>query len=598
MKIQPFVKKKGMFGIAVILSSLLVGCQTGPDQSESIQGIVLEQNAGWGVVGSTVMLYQDDQLLSESKTGADGRFKFSNIKVGTYNFKVRKTGMAGTDIYGYVVTDKTNDIRIVQRKAFDPSADPTPPQLNLFRKDGQTPLANTTFTDKMDMKFDLAKDSNHIPPLRLMIAQIDRTPGSGYVQGGSNHGGWVKRFGDIAETSSGELEFPEKENPTNFLKGHGSREGDKLFIEVMAVDLNYNIARYYVPIVYKVTGDELKNKVVAPTKAAATAITLRYEGGSASSPYAVSGPTTQAANKNTNLYVELRWCYTNEDKAATPFAFDIERSLDQGKTFSKIGAVGGASAKECPENPMTRPFFFRDNGPELAVGKTAHYRVVARASNMLTSNVTQTTPLAEFKPSLNSPTEEEKNVPLQPIFKISSPQLEIGADGVAYNLRVADKKGAAIAGLPGVTQNDLFRVEEGTGDKGNKVPEGQSLVFIQRGPWVGMPRKGTLITTDTAGIYNDKKPNLLPIDSGKHEVSIPRALLIKEPLQSFRNYSVELYSAFAYKYQANEDYRISAYSVYTWPLPRSGPPIAPIYAGRSVTDVYDFVTGDGKNKEE
>lgn len=564
-----------------------------PSGTGTIQGIVLEENAGWALADSKVTLYQKGKALADFKTGADGRFTIPKIAAGTYDFKIRKVGMAGTDIYGYVSTDKMNELRIIQRKAFDPAADPTPPKLEIFRKDGKTLLANTTFDNKMDMMFKVAKDSDHMPPLRVMWAQLGRTPGSGLVQGGSNHGGWVKSIGDVAETSSGPLEFSDKSTDTNgldFLKGYGSEKGEKLFIEFMAVDLNFNTVRYYVPVTYKTNNANLKNQVVAPIKAAATAITIRYQGGSSSSPFAISSPSTQSADQGSNLFVETRWCYTNEDQKALPYAFDIERSLDEGKTFVKVGTVGGGASKECPKNPMQRPFYFRDNGAALAVGKTAKYRVVARGANKVLSNVTQTTPLAEFKPKLNSPADEALNVPLQPIFKLSSNQLAIGADGVGYNLRLKDLKGRSGEGLPGVKQDSLFRVEEGTGDLGNKVPKGNALVFLQSGPWIGKYRKGDTVATDTAGVYNKKKPNLLPVNHSSHEVSIPRALLGKKPLQALRNYTVEIYSSMAYKYEPSEDDRISAYSVYTWP----GRKVAPLYVTRTATDVYDFVTGTGK----
>lgn len=565
-----------------------------PAGTGTIQGIVLEQNAGWALTGSKVTLYQNGKALADFKTGADGRFTIPKIAAGTYDFKIRKAGMAGTDIYGYVSTDKVNELRIIQRKAFDKTADPTPPKLDIFRKDGKTLLKDAVFDNKMDMMFNVAKDSNHMPPLRLMWAQLGKTPGSSFVQGGSNHGGWSKSIGDVAETSSGPLEFPnestKQEDGRNFLKGYGSESGEKLFIEVMAVDLNFNTVRYYVPITYKSNDANLKNKVVAPTKAAATAITIRYQGGSSGSPYTISGPSTQAADKGSNLFVETRWCYTNEDKKALPFAFDIERSLDDGKTFAKVGTVGGGASKECPDNPMQRPFYFRDNGVALTVGKMVKYRVVARGSNKALSNTTKTTPLAEFKPSLNSPADESMNVPLQPIFKLSSNQLAIGADGVGYNLRLKDLKGRSGEGLPGVKQDNLFRVEEGTGDAGNKVPKGDALVFLQSGSWIGKYRKGDTIATDTAGVYNKQKPNLLPVNHKSHEVSIPRALLGKKPLQTLRNYTIELYSSMAYKYEPSEDDRISAYSVYTWP----GRKVAPLYISRPATDVYDFVTGTGK----
>lgn len=575
--------------ILFLLSTVLISC--GPSQlperpldAGDIQGIVIAQNAGWGVRNSTITLHQNGKQLGTFKTNHQGEFKISNLKIGTYDFKVRKKGMAGTNVYGFTVNQKTHKLRIIQQKAFEQGADPTPPQLEFFRKDGKTPLANSIFKNQMDMIFKLSSNSNHLPPLRVMMAQLNRTPGSYFVQGSSTRSAWFKNFKNMNDHSSGILEFPESQNQSSlFFKGFGSAKGEKLFLEVVAIDLNHNRAHYYVPITFQNTNPVTQNQVVAPTQAAATAITIRYEGGSWTTPLSSSPIQTQAAPHHTNMYVDLRWCYTKQEKKALPHAFDIERAIENN-SFIKIGTVGGGSQSSCPKDHMARPFQYRDNSADLKVGQKVKYRVIARSANKAVSNITQTTPLAQFKPQLKYPTREAIQIPLQPIFKLKSNQLEVGADGVGFNIQLRDIKSSKAQSIPGKQASDLIRLEEGTGIYGNQIPKGKALVFIQKGSWISKIQQNNKIATDTSGIHDIQKPNYLPVN--QHILSLPLNYFSKEPLQPLRSYALDLYSALAYKYQPDENGRISAYSVYTWP----NGTIAPIRVPRPLTLVHDFLT--------
>lgn len=588
---QKCLLKQYNSGATLLLSIGLIGC--GPIQlpehsldSGNIQGIVIAQNAGWGVHNATVTLHKNGQNLGTFKTNHQGEFKIPNLTLGTYDLKVRKKGMAGTNVYGFTVSQQSNKLRIVQQEAFEQGADPTPPQLEFFRKDGKTPLANSIFKNQMDMIFKLSPNSSHLPPLRLMMAQLNRTPGSYFVQGSSTRSAWFKHFKNMNDHSSGILEFSESQNQSSlFLKGFGSSKGERLFLEVIAIDLNHNRAHYYVPIIFQSTNPVTQNQVVAPIQAAATAITVRYEGGSWTTPFSSSQPRTQAAPYHTNMYVDLRWCYTNQEKTALPHAFDIERAIENS-SFIKIGTVGGGANSFCPKDHMARPFQYRDNSAELKVGQKVRYRVVARSANKAISNITQTTPLNQFRPQLKYPTSEASQVSLQPIFKIKSNQLEIGADGIGLNIQLRDIKSSKAQSMPGKQAFDLIRIEEGTGFRGNQIPKGKALVFIQKGSWIRKIQKENKIATDPSGIYDPQRPNHLPIN---HQIfNLPLTYFSKEPLQPLRSYAFDLYSALAYKYEPTEEGRISAYSVYTWP----NGTIAPIRAPRPLTLVHDFLTRD------
>ncbi|WP_027481118.1 Ig-like domain-containing protein [Deinococcus pimensis] len=545
----------------------------------AIRGVVVDQNIGAVVGASQVRLYRDGKMVGKATTSADGTFDFGNIKAGTYDVQLRKAGFGGSDLYGLVVEDGAVDVRMIQRPAFDTSATTTPAKLILTRGDGTTPLANATFTNGVDFNVKTAPDSEHVRPMRILYAQIGRTPGSAAVTASTTANNWNQTPPLDYQTAidTGNVTLPNNTFP-NFIAGLGSATGDKLYMEFVAYDYNYNYARYIVPITLINTSTTAANTVVAPTGAAAVSYTVKQEG-SWTTPYAAgpSGDATvggDAAAGGSGTYAEIRWCYTNTTTTAKPFAFDIERSSD-GTTFTKIGTVGGGANASCPANQLTRPFSYRDNSAELTPGKTFTYRVVARGANTVASNLTVTSPLAPFFPQLLAPGDETNDVSVTPTFTWSHPQLEIGADGAGYNLRLRDLVSLSGYNLPGTAANSLIRVEEGTGTAGNKVPVGDALVYT------------TAVLTDTAGLYGAAKPNRIPVDPTTHNVSMTLDVFGVGALQPLRPYKWELYSAFAYKYNQNEGGRISAYSVYTWP----DGTVAPIAQTRPVTQSLEFTTG-------
>ena len=290
-----------------------------------------------------------------------------------------------------------------------------------------------------------------------------------------------------------------------------------------------------------------------------------------------------AVPEGSNLYVEVRWCYT---ATATPFAFDIERSED-GQNWTRVGTVGGARSTSCPTNPFDRPFFFRDASPDLTPGQTYYYRVVARGANRAESAPSSTTPLPPFFAPLLSPADETTGVPRTPDFTIGHPQLAAGADGAAYNLVLWDTLTGTRDPWVGVAWQTLggflLFVEFGTGPQGNGVPQGEALVY-------GFPNNTFTVYTDTAGLINPAKPNAVPVDLTRNTFTLPynfdgQALLPQ--LQSFRTYAWQLWVSYAYKYNPAEGYRVSAYSVQTWPSSTSF-----IRITRPGTQVFDFTTGE------
>lgn len=126
-------------------------------------------------------------------------------------------------------------------------------------------------------------------------------------------------------------------------------------------------------------------------------------------------------------------------------------------------------------------------------------------------------------------------------------------------------------------------VEFGTGDDGNGVPQGEALVY-------GFPGGNFTVYTDTAGLIDPSRPATVPVDLTRNTFTLPynfdgQALLPQ--LQSFRTYARQLWVSYAYKYNPAEGYRVSAYSVQTWPSSTSF-----IRITRPGTQVFDFTKGE------
>ncbi|UBV44854.1 carboxypeptidase regulatory-like domain-containing protein (plasmid) [Deinococcus taeanensis] len=235
---------------------------------------VTDQNIGAPVSGSAVSVYQNGTLLGTVTTDATGQLTLSGLSAGTYDLQARKPGMAGSDIHGVVVGTQTPAVTLVQRPAFDTSATTTPAKLELTRADG-TPLAGATFTDQLDFRIKTATDSDHVGPLRIVYAQLNRTPGSASVTGSTTASSWsyAPPQDQLGVTDSGAVT-----TTGTFTAGFGTPSGEALVLEILAVDYNYNYARYSVPITLISTNAAARNTVVAPTAAAATAFTLKQEG--------------------------------------------------------------------------------------------------------------------------------------------------------------------------------------------------------------------------------------------------------------------------------------------------------------------------------
>lgn len=551
-----------------------------PMAIHTLSGILVSEYAGGPVAGSSLRLYRNSALVATATSASDGSFSFTNLSPGVYRLEAQKPGMAGSVMEGIRVPEMTS-VTLVQKPAFDATATTTPPTL-IITQDGTQPLEGQTFTNTIPFRVQVDTSKDYVRPMRYIYVALGRTPGSGFV---TNSATWSRRiFPDTEDTGAQAL------SGSN-VAGFGSASGETVYLEVVAYDFNQNRSHYLVPLTFVNTNPNQGNTVSAPTGVAATAITLTRAVGfyDVKAPAKLTVPVAkgevgeltldpEAAPAGSNLYVEVRWCYSSANP--TPFAFDIERSTD-GVNWQRVGTVGGSRSASCPTNPFNRPFYFRDASPDLTPGQTYYYRVVARGANRAESAPSATTPLPPFFAPLVSPADESTGVSLTPDFTLGHPQLSIGADGAAYNLVLWDTlTGDSVAWQTLAGYNLL--VEFGTPD--NDIPDGEAVVYGYH-PGVG----GLVIFTDTAGVYDPSKPNHVPVDVTQGTVTLPYnfdGLAQLPALQALRTYAWQLYVSYAYKYNPAEGYRISAYSVQTWPNNS-----APFRISRTETQVFDFTTG-------
>ncbi|MBV8807128.1 MAG: TonB-dependent receptor, partial [Acidobacteriaceae bacterium] len=72
----------------------IASAQSTPQRSGSITGIVADQLNGLPLPAATVELYSGADALAKTKSAADGRFSFADVKPGIYTIVVRASGYA------------------------------------------------------------------------------------------------------------------------------------------------------------------------------------------------------------------------------------------------------------------------------------------------------------------------------------------------------------------------------------------------------------------------------------------------------------------------------------------------------------------------
>lgn len=559
-----------------IIKSVNFTLEVLPTGSHNLSGIILSEGAGAPVQGATLRLYFQGTLIHTATSNAEGRFALDRLPEGVYRLEVQKPGMAGSVLEGIRVPDMPS-VTVIQRPAFDQSATTTPPTL-IITQNGTASLEGQTFTDTIPFRVQVDTSKDYVKPMRFIYVALGRTPGSAFLSQTTTSS--RRLFANTEDTGNQTLTGSQ-------VAGLGDTDGERVYLEVVAYDFNNNRSHYILPVTFLNTASTQNNTVSAPTQVAATAITLTQAVGfyDIKTPFTLTVPLGKgrvgdmplAAPEGSNLYVEVRWCYT---ATAVPFAFDIERSTD-GQNWVRVGTVGGNRSASCPTSTFDRPFFFRDASPDLTPGQTYFYRVVARGANRAESASSSTTPLPSFSAPLQAPADEIKNVSKKPDFVIGHPQLSLGADGAAYNIVLWDTlTGDNVAWQ--TLGGGLIFVELGTGNEGNGIPQGESLVY-------GFPGNNLVVYTDTAGLLDPSRPNRVPVNVTQGNVTLPYnfdGYASLAELQALRTYAWQLYVSYAYKYNLSEN-RIAAYSVQTWPSSTSF-----IRLSRPGTQVFEFTTGE------
>jgi len=380
--------RKGYWGLLGLLPLLflLTACPGGgapppPAATSGIDGFVVEANAGAGVEGATVTIYESgtSTVVATVTTGPDGSFS-ADLAPGSYDLLATKSGMAGSKVINVrVAEDARTKLPIVERKAFNPSWPTDPPEVTLEKvEDGNTYdalLGYIPYRVRVQPAAPLQTD--------LIYAALGKTPGSGFVTGQREY------FVSVNDTGDQLLD------PLNY-----AAAGPTTF-QVVVYDTNGNrtqVIRYVNVSIPFIDGLDL----VPPQLRYAIAVTLNK----GVDFYSVA---PQAAPPGGSLYVMLSWIpkedfshYPNN----TPYGFHIYRSFD-GENFERIGTVDGYTG------------FFVDASPELAPGKETYYRVTTFVGDQESepSNVLTTTPLEPFDVELVAPADDAQNVSVTPTFE-------------------------------------------------------------------------------------------------------------------------------------------------------------------------------------
>ena len=246
--------------------------------------------------------------------------------------------------------------------------------------------------------------------------------------------------------------------------------GDTTF-EVVVYDWNENRTHVIYRVYVTPAADPVSlNPPVAPTAAILTdaafgvlipartalAVTLGKK-------VAFLGLEPQAAPAGSNLYVELRWLRSAEDTGVgTITGYRIYRKLATETDFRLLYTVQATGAAS---------YLYRDSTPDLQVGLTATYRIVAYKGSVESDPLEAScTPLPTWDVKLVSPADEASGVSLFPTFTWAPSPAAVGttqfyqvafwdmphgsASGIV--IRVLNSTSATYTGLSGTAWERLL----------------------------------------------------------------------------------------------------------------------------------------------
>jgi len=378
------MRGKALLGI-LLLGLFLAGCNSPSEESgwplpglDALTGYVVDANAGAGVAGATISIYEagSERLVAQVETDANGAFQV-RLKEGRYDLEAHKEGYAGSRLENFWLGGPLSSADLIMFPAFHPTWPTTPPRVQLEKvEDGNA------YDSASQLPYRIKAEAAEPLEISYIYAALGKTPGSLFLTGER------AIFEGVSDTGTQYLEVQRYAvfGPTTF--------------EAVVYDANNNrtrVLRYVEVTVPPAKGERL----APPLLQSAVAYTLGKR---------INFLSTRplAAPAGGNLYVELAWKPTvaiDLGDQKVPYGWHIYRSFD-GERFERIASVPYAQT------------LYRDHDPELAPGKKVYYRVTAfiGATESKPSATLSTTPLRSFAVHLVSPEDNAENVPTTPTF--------------------------------------------------------------------------------------------------------------------------------------------------------------------------------------
>ncbi len=386
--------------LVVLGAAFLSGCLfvKAPPTGE-IEGYVTDHLSGEAVAGATVLAWpmagrpvywsDSDYFGPQAVTDDNGYYKLV-LPEGMYVVEVRKDGHATSRIEGVKVAS-TARVDTVLKPVANPNWSLEPPAVTVT---GVT--EGMTISGPISVKID-AQGPNHI---QYIYAAFGKMPGAAlltaprviydrtYTTGTFTIDPYA--YGVAGETTFEVVVYDYNENRTHVIyRVYVTPGADGPVSSPSAPTANILTDTYW--------------GVVIPARTA-LAVTLSKKTGFYSEPL-----EPLAAPAGANLYVELRWLKAAEDASGVAGdGYRIYRKLEGEDDYTLIYTVDATGAAS---------YLYRDSKPDLAVGRTAYYRITYfRGTAESAPLEAACTPLPAWDVRLVSPADHAENVPLYPTF--------------------------------------------------------------------------------------------------------------------------------------------------------------------------------------
>ena len=413
-------------------------------QTVQVTGVVSVARAGEAVAGATVSVEGE---TTKTTTDANGRYALAvPVTASKYrNLLITKADYASTRVENVDVSAPQVLNEILQR-SFDPALPSTPPKVTVVRQtkndkgevtssapfvDGDTIDVSSPTSPALFLEVTTTTASPDLNGPATGIASVGAEAGSsGYLNNG--------RTRVLLSQLTGSDTFTFKAADLAAFSGNTD-------IHINIYDYNGN--RTHLIRHVKVGSAAVTGAVIAPTNLAPLAITFadtatygklsqNPQVADALSAWVKTGNATglrtlnqasaqgvspqlltpQAAEAGTVTWVDVNFKY--DPAAPQPRSFELYRSLDGKKTYSKVLSAAPARVLKDAKKPETGLFLMRDNSAELTPGTEVSYKVRAVSdAGGQDSEATSVTPLGRYSIELGAPGRAATGVDTQPIFR-------------------------------------------------------------------------------------------------------------------------------------------------------------------------------------